>query len=130
MRWRAALTLAALAAGAAAAKTGTPGPHYFVGTYERIGRTGGAGGAALDDRVRIEVVGQSVAIRGCSGPEVLMGFGPAFEIENLMTGAQAGVAVDCLFHNNGYNRPILTCRSADGGGFTLWPLAEAPLECG
>jgi hypothetical protein len=122
--------LALLAAGAALAKPGTPGPHYFQGTYERIGRTGGAGAMLLNDRVRIEPVGQSVTIRGCTGPEVLMGFGPAFEIVNLMTGAVGPVPVDCLFHNNGYNRPILTCAAADGGAFTLWPLADAPLDCG
>ena len=61
---------------------------------------------------------------------VLMGFGPAFEIVNLMTGRQGDVAVDCLFDNNGYGRPILTCRAADGGAFTLWPLVDAPLACG
>jgi hypothetical protein len=125
---RAGLVLLLLCgAGPALAKPGTPGPHYFAGTYERVGRSGGG---VLNDRVRIEVVGQSVAIRACRGPEMLMGFGPAFEIENLMTGSAAGVAVDCLFHNNGYNRPILTCRMADGGAFTLWPLADVPVDCG
>lgn len=118
-----------LVAGAAFAKPGTPGPAYFAGTYERVGRSGGPLPALLNDRVTIEPVGQSVAILGCTGPEILMSFGPAYEVETLMTGQQGAVAVDCLFHNNGYNRPILTCQSADGGAFTLWPLKAAPLDC-
>lgn len=114
------------------AKTGTPGPHYFAGTYERVGRTGGAEPVLLNDRVSITPAGQSVAIRACTGPETLMGFGPAVEIENLMTGSSEGVGVECLFHNNGYKRPILTCQTQDGASYTLWPLAKgakATLDC-
>ncbi len=111
---------------AALAKPGTPGPHYFQGSFERVGRAGGAEAEALNDRVVIVPVGQSVAIRACEGPEVLMSFGPAFEVENLMTGSVAGVPVECLFHNNGYNRPILTCRAGDGGAFVLWPIDTDP----
>jgi len=119
---------------AAPAKPGTPGPAYFAGTYDRIGRSGGAMPMLLDDLVVIVPVDQSVAIRGCNGPEVLMGFGPAFELENLMTGSMGRVGVECLFHNNGYNRPLLTCRAEDGGAFTLWPVsklaADRPPDCG
>lgn len=124
------VALALLAAEDAGAKPGTPGPAYFSGSYERIGRGGGHGvPALLDDRVTIAPAGKAVTIRACSGPELLMQFGPAFEVDNLMTGAQDGVAVECLFRNNGYNRPILTCRAADGAAFTLWPLSVAPLDC-
>ena len=130
MRARAPLAfLCVMEAGAALAKPGTPGPAYFAGTYERVGRSGGALPALLNDRVTIEPVGQAVAILACTGPEILMSFGPAYEVETLMTGRQGAVDVDCLFHNNGYNRPILTCQSADGGAFTLWPLKAAPLDC-
>ncbi len=124
--------LAVLAAGSGWAKTGTPGPHYFEGTYERVGRGGGDAPVLLNDRVTITPVGQAVAIRACSGPETMMGFGPAFEVEYLMTGSSGGVGVECLFHNNGYNRPILTCRAQDGASYTLWPLAggaDAQLAC-
>jgi hypothetical protein len=62
-----------------------------------------------------------------------MQFGPAFELENLMTGRRGETAVDCLFHNNGYNRPLLTCRASDGATFTLWPItgltSDAELDC-
>ena len=130
MRARAPLAIiCVMAAGAALAKPGTPGPAYFAGTYERVGRSGGALPALLNDRVTIEPVGQSVAILACAGSEILMSFGPAYEVETLMTGRQGAVDVDCLFHNNGYNRPILTCQTADGGAFTLWPLKAAPLDC-
>jgi hypothetical protein len=112
--------------GVAEAKPGTPGPQYFSGIYERIGR---AGGKLVDDLVQITPAGQGVVIRACTGPAVRMGFGPAFEINNLMTGAVAGGEVDCLFHNNGYNRPILTCRVHDGGAFTLWPTTRDVLDC-
>lgn len=118
----------------ATAKPGTPGPAYFTGTYQRIGKSGGAAPALIDDKVAITPDGDRVTIRGCAGPDTNMAFGPAFEIENLMTGHQAGVEVDCLFHNNGYNRPILTCRAGDGAAWTLWPTSlsgtGAPLSCG
>jgi hypothetical protein len=130
------LLAAALAvlAGGSWAKTGTPGPHYFEGVYERVGRSGGEAPMLLNDRVTITPVGQSVAIRACTGSETLMDFGPAFEIEYLMTGSSGTVGVECLFHNNGYNRPILTCRAQDGASYTLWPVAagdpQTPLDCG
>ncbi|MDB5665292.1 hypothetical protein [Cypionkella sp.] len=117
-----------LLAGPVLAKPGTPGPSYFAGSYERIGRTGGAA-ALQNDRVTIAADGQGVVIAACSGVPVRMSFGPAFEIVNLMTGSQAGVVVECLFYNNGYNRPILTCRAEDGGAFTLWPLSTSAIAC-
>lgn len=123
------LVSAILASGPAMAKPGTPGPAYFTGSYERIGRLGGIA-ALQNDRVTIAPEGQGVVIAGCTGAALTMGFGPAFEITNLMTGSQAGVTVECLFHNNGYNRPILTCRAADGAAFTLWPLPAGAASCG
>jgi len=125
---------ACLPATAPLAKPGTPGPHYFAGTFERIGRAGGPEPALLDDRVTITPQGQAVVIESCSGPDIVMDFGPAFEVENLMTGQMGMVPVECLFHNNGYNRPLLTCRAEDGAVFTLWPVSGAeagvPLDCG
>ena len=125
--------VACLSATSPLAKPGTPGPHYFAGTFERVGRGGGPEPALIDDRVTITPQGQAVVIKGCSGPDILMQFGPAFELENLMTGRMGDTEVDCLFHNNGYNRPLLTCRATDGASFTLWPLtgkdAKAPLSC-
>jgi len=117
-------------AGPAMAKPGTPGPAYFTGSYERIGRLGGSIAALHNDRVMIAPEGQGVVIAGCTGAALMMSFGPAFEVTNLMTGSQAGVTVECLFHNNGYNRPILTCRAADGAAFTLWPLPAPAPSCG
>ncbi|MDZ4312133.1 MAG: hypothetical protein U1A24_16415 [Cypionkella sp.] len=111
------------------AKPGTPGPAYFSGSYERIGRQGGDA-MLQNDRVTIAPDGQGVVIAGCTGAALTMSFGPAFEVTNLMTGTQAGVTVECLFHNNGYNRPILTCRAADGAAFTLWPLPAGAVACG
>ena len=125
---------ACLPATAPLAKPGTPGPHYFAGTFERVGRAGGTDPALLDDRVTITPQGQAVVIESCSGPDMLMDFGPAFELENLMIGSMGMVPVECLFHNNGYNRPLLTCRAEDGAVFTLWPVSGAeagvPLDCG
>jgi hypothetical protein len=119
--------LLALVAGVAEAKPGTPGPPYFSGVYERVGRDASA--ALLNDQVLFSPLGQGVVIRACLGAPLRMGFGPAFEINNLMTGARDGVAVECLFHNNGYNRPILTCRGKDGTAFTLWPTEAQELLC-
>ena len=125
--------LGGLCATPLSAKPGTPGPHYFAGTFERIGRGGGPAPLMIDDLVTITPQGQNVVIRACKGPEMLMGFGPAFELENLMTGQLGSVPAECLFHNNGYNRPLLTCRAAVGSSFTLWPISglvpDAPPDC-
>lgn len=109
------------------AKPGTPGPAYFSGIYERVGRD--AGGVLQNDLMQIAPAGNGVTLRACTGDAVAMSFGPAFEIVNLMTGAQGADAYDCLFHNNGYNRPILTCRSQAGAAFTLWPTTAKALIC-
>lgn len=114
-------------AGAALAKPGTPGPAYFSGIYERVGRD--ASGALLNDLMQIQPAGNSVDLTACTGDAVQMNFGPAFEIVNLMTGSQGADAYDCLFHNNGYSRPILTCRSEKGAAFTLWPTTAQTLAC-
>lgn len=110
------------------ARTGTPGPDYFAGSYDLVGRSGGApvlqNGAAV-----IAKRGEGVVIRQCGAPDMALGFGPSFEIVNLMTGSMGGQLLECLFHNNGYNRPILTCRSTNGAAFTLWPTGNIPLAC-
>lgn len=117
------------AAGALWAKPGTPGPDYFAGVYDYVGRSAGDAPVLQTGAVQIIPQGQGVIIRSCFAPDVVMAFGPAFEVVNLMTGAQMGDSVECLFHNNGYNRPILTCRSIGGAAFTLWPSRAAPMPC-
>ncbi|MDZ7904837.1 MAG: hypothetical protein U5N55_03015 [Cypionkella sp.] len=79
------LVVAALLAAPLWAKPGTPGPEYFVGSYELVGRSGGAL-TLTSQAARITVDGQGVVIRSCGAPDLPMGFGPAFEIVNLMTG--------------------------------------------
>lgn len=116
-----------LTAGVAGAKPGTPGPEYFAGSYDRIGRDADFG--FLNDLVQIDPAGAGLKVTACSGPPLDLNFGPAFEIVNLMTGSQDGDAVDCLFHNNGYNYPILTCRSEAGAAFTLWPTTTRTMNC-
>lgn len=114
-------------AGVAGAKPGTPGPAYFSGIYERVGRD--AAGVLQNDLMQIVPAGNSLNLSACNGDKVQMNFGPAFEIVNLMTGAQGPDDYDCLFHNNGYNRAILTCRSQGGAAFTLWPTDATTLGC-
>jgi len=114
-------------AGAAWAKPGTPGPGYFVGSYEWVGRDARA--RLQSGPAQITAIGRDVVISSCMGADVRMSFGPAFEVVNLMSGSQGGDSVECLFHNNGYNRPILTCRSDGGAAFTLWPARNADLPC-
>ena len=121
--------LIAASAGAGAAKTGTPGPGYFAGSYQMVGRTAGQVPALQNAPASITAQGRDVVIKTCTAPDIVMSFGPAFEVVNLMTGSQAGDVVECLFHNNGYNRPILTCRSDAGAAFTLWPVQSADLAC-
>jgi hypothetical protein len=116
-----------LMAGMAAAKPGTPGPSYFSGVYERIGRS--STDALQNDQISIAPLGQLLTLTPCQGDQIIMAFGPAFEINNLMTGAQSGLRVECLFHNNGYNRPILTCRMEDNTAFTLWPTKDKTMVC-
>jgi len=116
-----------LLAAPALAKPGTPGPAYFSGIYERVGRD--ARGVPQNDLMQIAPAGNGVTMTACAGKAVAMSFGPAFEIVNLMTGAQGADKYDCLFHNNGYNRAILTCRSQGGAAFTLWPTTAQTLDC-
>jgi hypothetical protein len=120
--------VALLCAQPLAAKTGTPGPPYFAGSYDIVGLNAQAG--LINGAAQIIPMGREVIIRHCAGADTQMGFGPAYEVVNLMTGSQGGDRVECLFHNNGYNRPILTCRSEAGAAFTLWPKDVAePLVC-
>lgn len=116
-----------LIAGVAGAKPGTPGPSYFAGVYDRIGRSSTA--VLQNDQITITPFGQLIIMTACQGDPINMAFGPAFEINNLMTGDQSGIRVECLFHNNGYNRPILTCRKDDGAAFTLWPTEAITMDC-
>ena len=111
------------------AKPGTPGPDYFSGNYQIVGRTAGLAPVLQNTPASIIAQGRDVVIKTCTAPDVVMSFGPAFEVVNFMTGSQAGDVVECLFHNNGYNRPILTCRSEAGAAFTLWPVQTADLVC-
>lgn len=116
---------AALMAGGAMAKTGTPGPDYFVGSYDIVGQTAGA--EFISGLARVDVQGSGLRVSQCKAKDLVLSFGPAFEVVNLLSGSQNGDTVACLFHNNGYNRPILTCRSDGGAAFTLWPRAgDAP----
>ena len=106
--------------GQALAKVGTPGPAWFTGTYERVGRDGS--GALLNDEVGLAPLGDGLQIMACGGQDSVLSFGPAFEIVNLLSGSRGQVPMDCLFHTDGHSRPILTCRAKDGASFTLWPL--------
>lgn len=101
------------------AKPGTPGPAWFTGVFERVGRD--ASGGLLDDQVSVRPYGDGLEIVACGGQDSILSFGPAFEIVNLLSGSRGQAAMECLFHNNGYMRPILTCRADDGAAFTLWP---------
>jgi hypothetical protein len=113
---------------------GTPGPDWFRGLYERVGRTGDEPAGVIDDRVAIEPVGQGLLLRGCDGPEVRLVFDPWHEAANFLAGTDGRRQFACLFHNNGDNYPILTCEVSDGARFTLWPqtanFREAPIACG
>ena len=115
---------------------GVPGPAYFAGTYERVGRDSALPPRFMDDRVSITVMGRGLRLEDCAGAETRMFFFPTMDGENVILGQTDGADFACLFHNNGENRPILTCRADAGGLFTLWPVAVAvgamsgPLHCG
>ncbi len=133
MRRAGAAALLLLAAGAAVAAPGVPGPDYFRGLYEQVGREGPSPGAPLDGMLRIEPAGQGLAAFDCRGQALAMRFDPWDGAENLIVGRdRAGGSFRCLFHNNGDNFPILTCTTEAGGRFTLWPAVEtfdAALAC-
>ena len=121
----------ALWAASAWAGPGVPGADWFAGLYERVGR--GTSGA-LDDRVLLAPERGNLRMTACGGPDLPLTFDPYGLRENAMVlGAGTEVMV-CLFHNDGYNRPVITCQSEAGARFTLWPVAEgfrtAALACG
>jgi hypothetical protein len=123
----AALVLTAFC-GQAMAKPGTPGAEWFTGSYDRVGRD--AAGELLNDQVSIAPYGDGLQIAACSGRDSVLSFGPVFEIVNLLSGNRGQAQIACLFHNNGYARPILTCQTEDGAAFTLWPMAAGnPQGC-
>jgi hypothetical protein len=102
---------------------GVPGPDWFTGRYERVGRD--AAGRLVDDQVRIVPDRGRLRVDSCMAPPLLLAFDPYGARENALSGA----GIDCLFHADASARPILTCRTA-GGAFTLWPLPDAPPDCG
>ena len=75
LRWLAVLLLAAAsAAPSAEAKPGTPGPPYFTGIYERVGRDGAQ--RLLNDRVSILPLGQGRGDPCLSGRALADGLWP------------------------------------------------------
>lgn len=122
----------ALCPGGALAGPGVPGADWFAGVYERIGRDAGAG--PLDDRVRLVPKGGNLRLTACGAPDLPLGFDPYGLRENAIVSGTGAGALTCLFHNDGYNRPVITCRSEAGARFTLWPVEPgfrtAVLECG
>ncbi len=128
---------AALAIGWAAvaqAGPGVPGADYFSGLYERVGRGAGDEPRFFNDRVHIVPAEGNLALSSCTAPPLVLAFDPWSEIENLLVGRDGDARMWCLFHNNGDNYPILTCRDDAGGAWTLWPVVEgvsdAVLDCG
>lgn len=117
---------------AAPAKPGTPGPAWFAGAFERVGRSGGKIATLINDRMQVVPQGEGLAFRGCDGqPLALMSFGPAYEIENLLSGNSGdGSTLDCLFNADGRGRPLLTCTAADGAAYTLFALPSGTAGCG
>lgn len=113
---------------------GVPGPAYFAGTYQRVGRDSAAPPVLVDDEVKISVRGAGLRLEDCRGTDTQMVFFPTMDGENVILGRADGAEFICLFHNNGQNRPILTCEADAGGRFTLWPVAteanSGPLQCG
>lgn len=115
----------------ALAKTGTPGPAWFEGVFARVGRSGGEEAFLLNDRMRVVAQGQGLAFQSCEGEALAtMNFGPAYEIENLLSGETGGGAtMDCLFNADGFGRPLLTCQAEDGMAFTLFSLPKGTQGC-
>jgi hypothetical protein len=136
----AALRTALALAGALAAATpalsgpGVPGPDYFAGLYERVGRDGMDPPRAINDRVLIEPDGDGLSLVSCAAPALRLRYAPWSLGENFLASLSGGEAFVCQFHNNGENLPLLTCQSDRGARLTLWPVPEgfrtAPLDCG
>lgn len=108
-----------------------PGADWFRGVYERVGRDAGG---VLDDRVRLVPDGVNLRLSACGAPDMGLGFDPYGLRENAMVSGAGAAALICLFHNDGYDRPVITCRSETGTRFTLWPVEPgfrtATLTCG
>ena len=116
-----ALTVALAATGSQVSSgPGSPGPDYFAGLYERVGRD--RFGLALNDRVRIDPEGLGLSVMACSGDPLALGFAPWSLGENFLSGRASGELFVCQFHNDGENRPIFNCQSGQGSKLTLWPV--------
>lgn len=119
-------------ASSASAMPGVPGPAWFEGVFERVGRSGGETTLLLNDRMQVVAQDQQLAFRTCDGrPMALMSFNPTFETVNLLVGQNAeGAPMECLFNTDGDVRPLLTCQAADGAAFTLFSLTTGTDGCG
>lgn len=110
---------------------GVPGADWFAGVYERVGRDAAAGG--LNDRIRLVPERGNLRMTACGAADKPFGFDPYGLRENAMVSGTGLDALICLFHNDGFNRPVITCRSESGSRFTLWPVEPgfrtAALEC-
>lgn len=116
---------------AALAGPGAPGPDYFRGLYERVGRDGQS--LPVNDRVRIEPDGSALALMSCNAAPLALTFAPWSLGEDFLS-AQAGAeTLICQFHNDGDNRPLLTCQSDMGAKIMLWPVEggfrDGVLDC-
>lgn len=130
---RRAVALAALAVLPMPAHSGpgTPGPAYFTGLYDRIGRDDAAG--LVNDHVRLEPAGQALSMLSCGAAPLTLVFAPWSLGENFVTARIKGGTMVCQFHNDGDNHPIFTCQSDTGARMTLWPADKgfrtAALDC-
>jgi hypothetical protein len=131
VRGAALAAVLALWAAAAWAGPGVPGAEWFHGVYERVGRDAAG---LLDDRVHLVPEGENLRLTACGVPDMPLGFDPYGLRENGMVSGTGSGALSCLFHNDGFNRPVITCRSETGTRFTLWPVEPGfrteTLTCG
>lgn len=130
----AALALCLAVAGAAGADT--PSPEYFAGTYERVGRSGEAPPALLNDLVRIDPTpGGALALRSCgTGPKepgglLILDFDRMGEVPTLLVARNGPFELWCQYFNDHDNYPVLTCGSDMGARFTLWAAPASQSKC-
>lgn len=133
---RPAVLIAALFAclpSAGMAEPHRPDTGYFTGVYERVGRSGGAKPALIDELIRIDPAsdGWGLVLSRCGGGASLVLRPDSYaEVPNLLTGA-GDSALWCQYFNDHGNYPVLTCSAEDGLRFTLWAVTGArAAECG
>lgn len=113
-----------------------PAPEYFRGVFERVGKTGDASPALMNDFVRLDPTPDgALVLSTCdelpaeTGDAVIFDFDRFGEVPTLLVSRNSSPEMWCQYFNDYDNYPVLTCGGDRGARFTLWAAPDAEAKC-